>query len=226
MATTSRHATPAAELQDKQAEKCDITSIVFLFHIFVHTLFFFLSFFLLLIVIIIINLLLFFELYLFLLCLPTLTNMLCTVLFYLLAGGAAISVGSYLLLYVLDAFVFCDQNLKRKYSAEWAVVTGASGGIGRAIVEKLADQDINVVMVALDDDLMNKTHKEMEDQYPNLEFRKVGVNLGAPGYLEVISKACSDIKPNLIFNNAGFVMTGVCFFVLLLCCLFAHDRIA
>lgn len=29
---------------------------------------------------------------------------------------------------------------KKKYNAEWAVVTGASSGIGRAISEKLASQ--------------------------------------------------------------------------------------
>lgn len=32
--------------------------------------------------------------------------------------------------------------------------------------------------------------------------------MATPGYLEVIADACSDIAPNLIFNNAGFVATG------------------
>lgn len=38
-----------------------------------------------------------------------------------------------------------DINLKKKYGAEWAIVTGASSGIGKAIVEKLASQETNVV---------------------------------------------------------------------------------
>lgn len=51
--------------------------------------------------------------------------------------------------------------------------------LGRAYVEKLAAQGLNVLIVALDDDLLHSSHREMEEKYPDLEFRKVGVNLGA-----------------------------------------------
>ena len=44
--------------------------------------------------------------------------------------------------YLLDRFYWCatPQDLQKKYSAKWAVVTGASSGIGRAVSEKLAAQ--------------------------------------------------------------------------------------
>lgn len=32
------------------------------------------------------------------------------------------------------------QDLKKKYGGEWALVTGGSSGIGRAMVERLASQ--------------------------------------------------------------------------------------
>lgn len=64
-------------------------------------------------------------------------------------------------------------------------------------------------MVALDDALLTEVHALMEKTYPNLKFIKVGVNLGQPGCMVPILKACQGIKPNLIFNNAGYIMTGM-----------------
>ena len=49
---------------------------------------------------------------------------------------------------------FWEQNLARKYGAKWALVTGGSSGIGYAIVQKLASQGINTVIVAYPDRLL------------------------------------------------------------------------
>ena len=37
-------------------------------------------------------------------------------------------------------------DLKKKYSAEWALVTGGSSGIGKSVARRLAQQGINVVI--------------------------------------------------------------------------------
>ena len=78
------------------------------------------------------------------------------------------------------------------------------------MVEKLAKQKINVVIAALDDDVLNKTFKEVQARFPDVEFRKVGVNLGGPeaGYMPAIISATKDIHVQLVFNNAGFITTG------------------
>ena len=111
--------------------------------------------------------------------------------------------------FLLDGYYFVEQDLKKKYGAKWAVVTGSSSGIGRAITTKLARQGINVVMVAIDDKLLTDVHAQMQKDFPSITFRKVGVNLGRAGYMEAIKESTKDILPNLIFNNAGFVATGL-----------------
>ena len=46
------------------------------------------------------------------------------------------------------------------------LITGASSGIGKAIVEKLAQQGINVVIVAFPDKVFDATFDELK----NIEF--------------------------------------------------------
>lgn len=77
--------------------------------------------------------------------------------------------------------------MKKKYGATWGLVTGGSSGIGKAIAEKLALQNINVVIVALEDDLLTSTVKELKAKYPKVEFRSVGADLsGSTGdYMQV-----------------------------------------
>jgi len=100
-------------------------------------------------------------------------------------------------------------DLKKRYNAKWALVTGAGSGIGKAIAFKLASQGLNVVIVTLDDDCLKQTMKELKQMYAELEFRSVGVAF-SPGvdYMEKIKAATKDIEVNIIFNNAGFIVTG------------------
>ena len=62
-------------------------------------------------------------------------------------------------------------DLKKRYNAKWALVTGAGSGIGKAIAFKLASQGLNVLIVTLDDDFLKQTMKELKELYPSLEFR-------------------------------------------------------
>lgn len=100
-------------------------------------------------------------------------------------------------------------DLKKRYNATWALVTGAGTGIGKSIAFKLAEQGLNVVVVSLDDDFLKETMKQLETSFPKQSFRSVGVNF-APNvdYMSKIRAATKDIKVPIIFSNAGFMVTG------------------
>ena len=100
-------------------------------------------------------------------------------------------------------------NLKEKYGAKWSLVTGGGSGIGKALVFKLARQGLNVVVVSLDDDILKATIKQLKEQFPDLQFRSIGVSF-SPGveYMKKIRESTDDIEIPIIFNNAGFLVTG------------------
>jgi len=122
---------------------------------------------------------------------------------------AAVSLLTYLVPFLLQTWVYGEQDLKLKYKAKWALVTGASTGIGRAITEKLAKQGINVVLVALDDQFLKDFFPKLQSLYPNLEFRRIGIDLSKEGYMQAITKETEDITISLVFNNAGFITVGL-----------------
>ena len=126
-----------------------------------------------------------------------------------LACIALFNVTCYVVPLVLS-WLYSGANLKRKYGAEWAVVTGSSSGIGKSIAKALARQGINCVLVALDDDLLGATFAELSKAFPGVSFRKCGVNLAASdgSYMAPIAECTRDIKVQLLFNNAGYIKTS------------------
>ena len=71
----------------------------------------------------------------------------------MLAVAGAITVAKHMYLaghYLFKAFLSRGYDLKRRYAkaGDWAIITGASDGIGKAIALELAGRGFNVVLIA------------------------------------------------------------------------------
>ena len=99
------------------------------------------------------------------------------------------------------------QLLDKDRFGPWALVTGASSGIGKELSRQLAANGINVVMAARRIDLLKEVGDGIEREF-SVEFRAVQVDLSEEGFIDKIKDATRDLDIGLIVSNAGAVRAG------------------
>jgi len=116
----------------------------------------------------------------------------------------------YLVTNSLVPLLLGPQDLKKKYGAKWALVTGGSSGIGKELCRKLLSQGLDVVIVAREEPVYAETMKELKKAFPKREIRQVKANLSdATGaWMADVKAATDDVEVQCLFFNAGFIVTG------------------
>jgi uncharacterized protein len=94
----------------------------------------------------------------------------------------------------------------RRYG-QWAVVTGASNGIGRAFARSLAAEGFCLVLAARRADVLQTLAAELESQHP-IECRVVAADLSQPGAAAALNEACGNLDVGLLVASAGFGTSG------------------
>lgn len=88
---------------------------------------------------------------------------------------------------------------------DWALVTGASSGIGAEFCRQLAAAGMNLVMVARRKKLLEELSAELTHQY-GISTRLLLIDLSEPNSAETVKKTTEseNIKIRLLINNAAF----------------------
>jgi short-subunit dehydrogenase len=94
----------------------------------------------------------------------------------------------------------------RRYGP-WAVVTGASAGLGAHYCRQLAARKLNLVLVARREPPMQELAAELHGSY-GVECRVLAVDLLAADAIARIEGAVDDLEVGLLVNNAGFGWRG------------------
>ena len=92
----------------------------------------------------------------------------------------------------------------------WALVTGGSHGIGRALTLELLHRDINVAVVALPDENLEDLRREYRDVH-GIHLLTLGINLVTTGATDRVETwlATHGITLTYLLNNAGFGRGGL-----------------
>ena len=92
--------------------------------------------------------------------------------------------------------------IDKKRFGPWALVTGASSGIGREFARQIAASGINVVLVARREALLDEVGRAIAKDF-KVQYRTVVADLSQAGFLENLAKATDDLDIGLVVSNAG-----------------------
>ncbi|MBS61434.1 SDR family NAD(P)-dependent oxidoreductase [Salinisphaera sp.] len=89
----------------------------------------------------------------------------------------------------------------------WALITGASAGIGAEFARQIAAKGINVALVARRRERLEALGAELESEY-GVRSLAIAADLCADDFLSTITEALGTRHVGLLVNNAGSGMTG------------------
>ena len=89
----------------------------------------------------------------------------------------------------------------------WAIVTGASSGIGKEFARQLAASGLNLILVARRLPLLEEIGHTLAQEY-GIDYRALSLDLSQEGFLEPLEAATKDLDIGLVVSNAGAVNPG------------------
>jgi len=92
--------------------------------------------------------------------------------------------------------------LDKKRFGPWALVTGASSGIGKEFGQQIAASGINIVLVARREDLLNEVGVQFSKRY-GVEHRVVVLDVSREDFIGRLASATNDLDIGLVVSNAG-----------------------
>lgn len=89
----------------------------------------------------------------------------------------------------------------------WALITGASSGIGLEFARQLAGSGLNLILVARRENKLRTLASELQQKHA-IRTNVVGADLSAENFLPNIQAATEGLEVGLLVNNAGYAITG------------------
>ena len=100
------------------------------------------------------------------------------------------------------------RNQFRERYGPWAVVTGASEGIGREIALRLAESGLNLILVARRRELLEELASRLASQW-GIQTRALTADLGTLAGINAVQTGTEDLDVGLLIAAAGFGTAGL-----------------
>ena len=97
-------------------------------------------------------------------------------------------------------------DFARRYGS-WAIVAGASEGIGAAYAEELAARGLNLILIARRKELLESLASKLSQQH-SIKTRTIALDLSASFAADQILQHVGDLQIGLLVYNAAFSAIG------------------
>jgi short-subunit dehydrogenase len=97
---------------------------------------------------------------------------------------------------------------KKHQAAGWAVITGASSGLGALFAEKLAQRGLPLVLAGRDEARLTEVRQRVQRLAPAIDVELVVGDLGGQAGVEHLVAALDGRAVDVLVNNAGFGTYG------------------
>lgn len=105
-----------------------------------------------------------------------------------------------------EHFSAVRKPMRARYG-EWALITGASAGLGVEFARAVAREGMSCVLTARREDRLNDLAAELEKRH-RIETRVIAVDLASAEGADRLAEACGDLEIGVVVNNAGFGYSG------------------
>ena len=89
----------------------------------------------------------------------------------------------------------------------WALITGASAGIGAEFARQLAASGLNLILVARRKPRLDELARQLESTH-KVAVQTIAADLSHPDFISLILSAVGSLEIGLLVNNAGFGLAG------------------
>ena len=89
----------------------------------------------------------------------------------------------------------------------WALITGASSGIGREFARQLAKAGLNTVLVARRRELLQEAGDSLAKDF-GVQYRVITADFSEEGFVETLANSTDDLDIGLVVSNAGSPSPG------------------
>lgn len=97
-------------------------------------------------------------------------------------------------------------TFKEQYGP-WALVTGASAGIGEEFARQLARMGLNLILIARRKQRIDDLARQLQSAN-KIQVKPIAVDLSRADFLPSLVSAIGSVEVGLLVNNAGFGLAG------------------
>lgn len=118
----------------------------------------------------------------------------------------------FILKWVFITFLRPPKNLK-KYGS-WALVTGATDGIGKAFAYQLARKGLNLILVSRNYDKLRTVSKEIQADFPYTQIKIIPLDFSGniSSGIRLIEEEIKWLDVGILINNVGITYPSAMYF--------------